>query len=249
MLKKRIIPILLLSRNLLVKTKKFSSDRIVGNILQSIRIFNKRQSDELTFIDIDASRGNGKIEINFMKEIISECNMPISIGGGINSCDEIENLLNIGFDKIIIGKEFIKNINFIENAVKIFGSQSITAGVDIVFKNNKFQIKNSFNNKIAKNLKNWLLFLEQKQIGEFLITSVDDEGSISGYNLKLLNHVHPLTNRPILFNGGCKSTNDFEKILSYKNVMGACASSIFFFSKITPADVKKKIEKKINIRI
>lgn len=249
MLKKRIIPILLLSRNLLVKTKKFSSDRIVGNILQSIRIFNKRQSDELTFIDIDASRDNGKIEISFMKEIISECNMPISIGGGINSCDEIENLLNIGFDKIIIGKEFVKNINFIENAVKIFGSQSITAGVDIVFKNNKFQIKNSFNNKIAKNLENWLLFLQQKQIGEFLITSVDDEGSISGYNLKLLNHIHHLTNKPILFNGGCKSINDFEKILSYKNVMGACASSIFFFSKITPADVKKKIKKKINIRI
>ena len=140
MLKKRIIPILLISRNLLIKTKKFSSDRTVGNIIQSVKVFNKRESDELTIIDVDASRGLGSIEVGFVKEIIAECNMPISIGGGIKSNIEIENLLKIGFDKVIINNQFLNNPNFIEESVKKFGSQSITIGIDVIKK--KWRIQN-----------------------------------------------------------------------------------------------------------
>ena len=118
MLKKRIIPILLISRNLLIKTKNFTSDRTVGNIIQSVKVFNKRESDELTIIDIDSSRGIESMDVGFLKEIIAECGMPISAGGGIKTNIEIENLLSIGFDKVIINNAFVMKPDFIEDSVK-----------------------------------------------------------------------------------------------------------------------------------
>tara|TARA_S200000501_G_scaffold351818_1_gene370071 strand:+ start:482 stop:1231 length:750 start_codon:yes stop_codon:yes gene_type:complete len=249
MLKKRIIPILLISRNLLIKTKKFSSDRTVGNIIQSVKVFNKRESDELTIIDVDASRGLGSIEVGFVKEIIAECNMPISIGGGIKSNIEIENLLKIGFDKVIINNQFLNNPNFIEESVKKFGSQSITIGIDVIKKNGEFRILHKNENFKSKNLSEWIKFAESRNVGEFFFTSINNEGMMDGYNYELLNFIHPIVNKPILFNGGCKSISDCEKVLSKKKVMGACASSIFFFTKITPASIKTRLKKKINVRI
>lgn len=249
MLKKRIIPVLLISRNLLIKTKSFTADRTVGNIIQSVKIFNKRESDELTIIDVDASRGIGNIEIDFMKEIIAECNMPISIGGGIKTNSEIENLLKIGFDKVVINNAFLKKPDFIEDSVKTFGSQSITIGIDVIRKNNQFEIMHQHKNKIAKNLSDWISFVQEKKVGEFFFTSVNCEGMMVGYDYNLLNYIHPLIKRPILFNGGCKSIDDCEKVLSLPKVMGACASSIFFFTKITPGNIKAKIKKNINVRI
>jgi cyclase len=249
MLKKRIIPVLLISRNLLIKTKKFISDRTVGNVIQSVKVFNKRESDELTIIDIDASRGIKSIDIGFLKEIIAECAMPISAGGGIETNAEIENLLKIGFDKVVINNGFLKKPDFIEDSVKKFGSSSITIGIDIVKKNHEFELINKYNNKHAKTLSDWIGFAQKKNVGEFFITSVNHEGMMVGYDYELLNYIHPLVNRPILFNGGCKSILDCEKILSYQKVMGACASSIFFFTKLTPASIKSKIKKNINVRL
>ena len=249
MLKKRIIPVLLISRNLLIKTKNFTSDRIVGNIIQSIKVFNKRESDELTIIDVDASRGFGSIETGFMREIVAECNMPISVGGGIKTNLEIENLLKIGFDKVIINKSFLINPDFIEESVKKFGSQSITIGIDVIKKDNEFKIMTQNKNKYAKKLSSWITFAQSKDVGEFFFTSVNYEGMMNGYDYELINFIHPLIKKPILFNGGCKSIADCEKILSLEKVMGACASSIFFFTKLTPASIKSKIKKNINVRV
>ncbi len=249
MLKKRIIPVLLISRNLLIKTKNFTSDRTVGNIIQSIKVFNKRESDELTIIDVDASRGIGSIETSLMKEIVAECNMPISAGGGIKTNTEIENLLKIGFDKVVINNAFLARPDFIEDSVKKFGSQSITIGIDVIKKDNEFKIMDQNKSKYTKNLSTWIAFAQSKDIGEFFFTSVNYEGMMGGYDYDLLNFIHPLIKKPILFNGGCKSIADCEKILSLQKVMGACASSIFFFTKLTPASIKAKIKKKINVRV
>jgi cyclase len=248
MLKKRIIPILLLSKNLLIKTKKFSSDRVIGNIIQSIKIFNKRESDELVIIDVDASRGFGEIEIHLMKEIISECNMPISIGGGIKNNLQIKNLLNIGFDKVIINNSFIKNPDFISESVKIFGSQSITIGIDIIKNNNQFKIVCKDKNQKPPKLIDWIKFAQDRDVGEILITSVDLEGTMSGFDYNLLSYIYSHVKKPIIFNGGCGSIKDFKKILSFQKVMGACASSVFFFTEITPDSIKKNIKNKINVR-
>jgi len=248
-LKKRIIPVLLISRNLLIKTKNFTSDRTVGNIIQSIKVFNRRESDELTIIDVDASRGIGSIETSLMKEIVAECNMPISAGGGIKTNAEIENLLKIGFDKVVINNAFLNRPSFIEDSVKKFGSQSITIGIDVIRKDNEFKIMQQNKNKYAKNLSAWIAFAQNKDVGEFFFTSVNCEGMMKGYDYDLLNFIHPLIKKPILFNGGCKSISDCEKILSLQKVMGACASSIFFFTKLTPASIKSKIKKNISLRV
>lgn len=248
MLKKRIIPVLLISNDLLVKTKKFSSDRVIGNIIQSIKVFNKRESDELTIIDLDASRGKGKIETHFLKEIISECTLPLSVGGGISNKHEIKELLNIGFDKVIINKGFLENPNFINQSVNIFGSQSISIGIDIIKDGKTFKIFNKKKNNKNTDLIKWVKFVQDQDVGEILITSVDNEGTMKGYDFDLLDYIYKYINKPIIMNGGCGKIKDFEKILLKKKVMGACASSVFYFTQITPNTVKQKIKKKVNLR-
>ena len=247
MLKKRIIPVLLISNNLLVKTKKFSSDRVIGNIIQTIKVFTRRGSDELSIIDLDASRGIGDIEIHYMKEIISECNLPISVGGGIKSINQIGKLLNIGFDKVIINKGFLNKPELISDSVNTFGSQSITLGLDVIFKNNSFNIHCS-NKKTTLTLKEWVEFAEKKNIGEIFLSSVDHDGIMDGYNINLINYITQFTKKPLILNSGCGKISDIKTALSFDQIKGAAASSIFFYTEITPEDIKKQIENSIPVR-
>ncbi len=247
MLKKRIIPILLFDNNLLIKTKNFNNDRIVGNIIQSIKVFNKRDTDELCIIDLNSSRNRNQIDLFLLKELISECNMPVSYGGGIKDVQEIQKLLKIGIDKVIINNSFLKNKNFIHDVSNEFGSQSIIAAIDIISDNNKLKIFSKEKpNKL--NVIEWLKEIQKERIGELLITSVNHEGTMKGYDFNMLDNIYKYLEKPTLFNGGASSIEDFKKLFTYKNIMAGCASSIFLFTEITPSLVKKSLIKDFPIR-
>ena len=132
MLKVRVIPILTFNGLSLVKTKQFKLPRIVGNPIQSARVFNSRDVDELVFIDIMASKMKRKINLNLVKNVIKECFMPVTIGGGISSFEDISDLLKIGADKVLIKTKALNDIDFIKNAVNYFGSQCISISVDVL---------------------------------------------------------------------------------------------------------------------
>lgn len=246
MIKKRIIPILQFKNNLAIKTKQFIKHRNLGNLLQYVKVFNKRQSDEMSIINLSKnSYGGSEYDFTFIESITSECKMPLSIGGGINNLNQIERLLEFGCDKIVVGNSFIKNKNFIKEIVKNFGSQLIIASIDVIKLDDNFRIFS----KTDLNLLDWVKEIQDLGVGEILLTAVHNEGMMNGYDISLIDFVYNSIKVPLLFNGGASNFIDFETALNIDKVYGACASSIFLFSEITPNLIKKNISKNIPLRI
>ena len=249
MLKKRIIPILLYYNAWLVKTIQFNKRRNVGNLQQIINVFKDRKLDELVIIDLYATSSNLNFNFNILDDVTQECNMPLIIGGGIKNLFDAEQAFKKGADKIIIGSAGYENVEFIRSIVENFGGQSLVFSIDVKKENQKYSIfsKNG-KNKIDIPLKDWLTKIQDFGVGELLITSIDKEGTMSGYDYGLLEEVEDCIRVPLIFNGGAGAQKDFTKLLKNKKIMGACASSVFFFTEITPKSIKKNLKNK-NIKL
>ena len=248
MLKVRIIPALTFNGLSLVKTKNFSRPRIVGNPIQAARVYNSRNVDELIFVDINATIQKRKINTNLVKKVIDECFMPVTIGGGINTFEDINDLLRIGADKVIIKTKAIKDSEFIESAVKYFGSQCISIAVDVYKENNQFFIKNIFDVKLPLN--EFIPEMVNCNVGEFVVNSVDNDGMMDGFNHKLFDTIHKLSGIPTVALGGAGTPKHFEDLYNsgFKGAMAG--SSIYHFTQFTPLDVKHHLLKnKVPIRL
>ena len=244
MLKKRIIPVLQYTDQSSIKTKNFENPRNVGNLVQYVSVFNKRQSDELCLINLSNKFLNKSFDFDYLKEVTTYCNMPLSIGGSIDKISEIENLLIAGTDKIILGKSILKNNKILKDVIKNFGSQLIIASVDINFLDNEYFLNYDKNLNYLDHIK----FLQNEGVGEILINCVHKDGQMSGYDLNLIDKIYNDLETSLLINGGASTSKDFQNVLEIDKVQGACASSIFLFSEETPASIKKKLSKNIPLR-
>lgn len=239
MLKIRIIPILTFNGFGLVKTKKFNHPRMVGNPVQSARVYNSRGVDELIFLDINASKQNRNLNLNIINDVVKECFMPVGIGGGINSIDDINNLLKIGADKVVIKTAAILNPSFIKQASRFFGTQCITVAVDAIVKNNEYFIYNQgvTNIKVSDFIKQ----MEDLGAGELILTSVDNDGEMNGFNCDLFKRVEKTTTLPIVMVGGGGNLNHYQELFIQTNCEAVGSSSIFHFTQFTPLDIKLKL--------
>ena len=171
----------------LVKTKRFDDKRNVGNLQQMINVFKDRKLDELVLIDLMATSENVNFNFNILDEVASECNMPLIIGGGIKNIHDVETAFKKGADKIIVGSAGIKDNNFIDVIVKNFGSQSLVAAIDIKKINNKYSIFIDNGKTIIKSsVIDWIQKIQELGAGELLVTSIDFEGTMNGYDHLLL---------------------------------------------------------------
>ena len=241
MLKIRIIPVLTFNGFSLVKTKQFKNPRTIGNPIQAARIFNNRNVDELIFVDIEASKQNRKINLNVVSKIIEECYMPITIGGGISSFEDINNLLKIGADKVLIKSKAIEDPTFIFEAVNYFGSQCISIAVDVFKQNNSYFIYQ--NNLESISLESFILKMNTLCVGEFAVNYVNNDGMMNGYELQLYNEIMNMTEKPIIAIGGASEPNHFVELVASGFFGGIAASSIYNFTEYTPNDVKLAINK------
>ena len=246
MLKSRIIPILTFNGFGLVKTKQFNNPRTVGNPVQSARVYNSRGVDELVFIDIQASKQNRKINLKLVADVIKECYMPVSVGGGIQTIEDINNLLKIGADKVVIKTKAITDKDFIKNAVSFFGSQCICISVDAYKHEDEYLIYNELNEKIP--LQQFVLDMINCNVGEFIVNSVDNDGMMNGFDIELINKVEGLTNIPIIAVGGGAKMEHYNELFSKTNVKAVGSASIFHFTQFTPLDIKIEL-KSINIPV
>jgi cyclase len=249
MLQTRIIPILLLHKGGLYKTKKFKKPVYIGDPINTIKIFNDKEVDELIILDIDASRNNQEPDYKIIKDIASECFMPICYGGGISSINQIKNIFSIGVEKISINSMLFQNTTLIEEAIKLFGSQSIVASIDInktLF--GKYSIYNHIKRKNIE--KNYLVFIqkiEKKGVGEILINCVYNDGIQKGYDIELFKHISKNTNIPIVACGGAGTLTDCQSLIQNAQVSAVVGSMFVFHGKhqavlVTYPD-RKKIEK------
>ena len=242
MLKVRIIPVLTFNGFGLVKTKKFSNPRMVGNPVQAARVYNIRGVDELVFVDIFATKQKRKLNLKLVGEVIRECYMPVAIGGGIETIADINNLLKIGADKVIIKTKALTDLNFIKEAVNFFGSQCITIAVDAIKENGSYKISNNLN--LDLDLFSFIKRMEDCQVGEFVLNSVDNDGMMAGFDTELVRSVHDITQIPIIAVGGGGELNHYSDLFTSTNIGAVGSASIFHFTQFTPHDIKMELASK-----
>ena len=250
MLKKRIIPTLLFKNNKLVKGINFNSWRTVGSIMQSVRIYKMRKVDELILLDISATNLNKKIDLDLINEVANECFMPLTFGGGVKTIEDISNILKSGADKVCINTASINNLKFIKEACKIFGSQAIVISVDYK-KSEAIEIwSNSGQVKSDLVFEDYLKDLESIGVGEIILTSIDKDGTMEGYDIDTIIKVNKFLNIPIIASGGAGNFENMLDLLNSTNVSALAASSIYHFTNKTPLDIKKFLfTKKVPVRL
>jgi cyclase len=246
MLKVRIIPILTFNGFGLVKTKKFTNPRMVGNPVQAARVYNNRGVDELVFIDIFATTQKRKINLKLVADVIKECYMPVAIGGGIETIQDINDLLKIGADKVIIKTKALVDIDFIKEAVAFFGSQCISISVDAFKTTEGYKIYNKLD--IDKSLEVYIQEMIDCKVGEIVLVSVDNDGMMNGFDIELINFVEKMTNIPVIAAGGGGNMEHYNELFSKTNVQAVGSASIFHFTQYTPLDIKNEL-KSINIPV
>ena len=242
MLKCRVIPILTFNGFALVKTKGFGSNaRMIGNAVQAAKVYNSRNVDELVFLDIYASKKNRKMNLQMARLIIDECFMPVALGGGIKTIKDIEDLLAIGADKVVLKSKIIENPEFINQASSIYGNQCITLAIDAVKKeDNRYYLYNILGKEIL--LFEFLKKIESYNFGEIILTSVNNDGMMNGFDIKLVSEVEKIINVPIVVSGGAGNLDHFKELFSKTNIEAVGASSIFHFTRYTPRDLKLAIQ-------
>ena len=245
---KRIIPIILFQEFQVVKTIKFSKLRVIGNFEQTIETFNIRDVDEIIILDIEASKKNYKINLDVLKSLSRNANMPFSFGGGVKTLNDVERILKNGADKVVINNQAIKNLKFIEEASRKFGKQCIVSAVDYKIDGDKFLLYSHSQKKTLDNdIFEYLKILEDSGAGEILLSSVDNDGLMKGFEMELIKKIHK-TRIPIILSGGCGNPQHI-KIAFENNVDAVAAGSVFYFSHFSYSDLKQYLfEHKQNIR-
>lgn len=213
MLRTRVIPVLLLRNKGLVKTVKFDKGKYIGDPINAVKIFNDKEVDELVLLDIDAAKENRKPDFDAIKDIASECFMPLAYGGGITTLDDIKKLFAIGVEKVIINTQALTDLNLVTTASEIFGDQSIVVSVDVT-KNfwGKYQVYTHANKKHASiDLVEYVQQAEKAGAGEIILNSVDLDGTMSGYDLKLIEKIAHSITVPLVACGGAANIEDLKK--------------------------------------
>jgi len=242
MLKHRVIPCVLLKDWQLVKSINFTSFRTIGHPTSTARIYNARNVDELIVLDIDASLNDEEINEEIISDIANECFMPLTIGGGINSIDDIYSILNAGADKVSINSKALEDLEFIRKASSIFGSQCIVCSIDVKKIDNNYKVFNKKQGILDIDPLSLAKQYQEYGAGEILLTSVDNEGSTNGYDIELIKLFKDKLEIPIILNGGMG--NPKHAVDAIENGADAVAAAyIFHFSRFTPNDIKDECQK------
>ena len=251
MLKKRIIPLLLLMDDRLVKTVNFNNFKDVGNPVSSAKIFSNSDADELILLNINRENRLSGSLIPVLKEISEECFIPISVGGGINSFNDASEIIKNGADKIIINSICYKNYNFVKNLANKLGRQAVVASIDVKKINNKYVLFSNCGKKLNQiSLEEHISKLIKNNVGEIMINSIDCEGTMSGPDLDLVMQVTNISNVPIIYSSGVGNYDHIKDIFKISKVSAVACGSLFNFTDSNPIRVKSYLKNyNINLRI
>lgn len=239
MLKVRVIPTLLFRDPCLVKNKKFDSWRRIGTVLPAVRVYNTRDVDELIFVDIDAFEDKRSIDPIDVQQFSNDCFVPLTVGGGITHIDQITPLLRAGADKVSINSASFDTPQLITQAAKKYGTQCIVASVDAKQDHHKHICwKSSGHINANVEVVDWCRQLEELGAGEILLTSIDQDGTMNGYDLELIDKVSRAVQIPVIASGGAGSYEHMLQAIQ-AGATAVAAASIFHFTEHTPLEAKK----------
>ncbi|MBK9502058.1 MAG: imidazole glycerol phosphate synthase subunit HisF [Leptospiraceae bacterium] len=244
MLKVRIIPTLLWKNFGLVKGVGFNSWRRVGPVLPAVKVYNSRDVDELILVDIMASQEGNLPDIESVNDFSVECSVPFTVGGGITELSQIVSLLHAGADKISINSSAYTNPKLIESAAKRFGAQCVVASIDVKRMDDGIYQCYSHSGTILteKNPIEWAKELADLGAGEILLTSMDRDGSMLGYDLDLIEKVTSVVDIPVIASGGAGNYQHMIDAIKQAGASAVAAASIFHFTESTPSGAKAALQ-------
>jgi len=227
----RVIPVLLLKDKALVKSKKFKDFRYIGDPINAVKVFNDLKADELVFLDIEASNEGRTISKDLVQKVGEEANMPFSVGGGIKSIKDIQQITAMGAEKVILNTNAVKNQNFIKEASENFGSSTIVVSIDV---KNTFWGKNVIWTNSGRDSSDYspiefAQIAEQQGAGEIIIQSIEKDGTMSGYDIKLIKEVSRSVTIPVVALGGAGSVGHLHKAYRAGCANALAAGSMFVF--------------------
>ena len=254
MLAKRIIPCLDVANGRVVKGVNFENLRDVGDPVEIARAYEHAGADELVFLDITATHESRDIMLDTVRHTAEQVFMPLTVGGGIRTLDDCRTLLAAGADKISINSTAIRDPDFITAAAKRFGSQCIVVAIDPKrIRNGKSETWDVHINggriPTGKHAVAWAVEMENRGAGEILLTVMDADGTLDGYDIEITSAVSRGVNIPVIASGGAGSPEHIYQVLTLGNADAALAASIFHFGTYTIEETKDYLnEKGVTVR-
>lgn len=250
MLKKRIIPCLDVKDGRVVKGTNFVNLRDAGDPVEVAEIYDRQKADEIVFLDITASHEKRPIFIDVVQRTAEKVFMPLTVGGGINTIEDIRALLNAGADKVSINTAAVKRPEFVREAAERFGSQCIVVAVDAKKVGDHWEVfTHGGRNPTGKDVIAWVKEVAKLGAGEILLTSMDADGTKDGYDLPLTKAVAEAVNIPVIASGGAGTLQSFADVFKKTGADAALAASVFHYGEFTVQQVKDFLrEKKIEVR-
>lgn len=264
MLAKRIIPCLDVKDGRVVKGTKFLELRDAGDPVEVARVYDREGADELTFLDITASHENRGIILDVVRRTAEEVFMPLTVGGGIRTLDDIRNLLNAGADKVSINTAAVSDPEFVKRAAERFGSQCIVVAIDAKRvtppasppklegeQKGRWEVFTHGGRKpTGLDAIEWAMRMEGFGAGEILLTSMDRDGTKDGYDLELTRAVSEAVGIPVIASGGVGSPEHIYRGFVEGKADAALAASIFHYKEYSIREVKEYLrEKGVEVRL
>jgi cyclase len=253
MLTKRIIPCLDVNMGRVVKGVNFVNLKDVGDPVEIAEFYNREGADELVFLDITASNEGRKTMIDVVKRTAEKVFIPLTVGGGISTLEDIKNILRAGADKVSLNSAAIRNPQIVKEASDRYGAQCVVVAVDAKMREDKSGWNVYINGgRIDTGLDaiEWVKKAESLGAGEILLTSMDADGTKAGYDIALTNAVSSAVNIPVIASGGCGKIEDFFEVFDESGADAALAASIFHYRELSVREVKEYLKKKgVSVRI
>lgn len=245
MLTKRIIPCLDIEGGRVVKGVNFVNITDIGDPVEFGKFYEEEGADELVFLDISASWENRGTAIELVARVAHELFIPFTVGGGIRTVKDMRSILYAGSDKIALNTQAIRDPELITRGARYFGNQCIVVAIDAKRVAGRWEVFiNGGRTKADVELIDWAKQVERLGAGEILLTSIDRDGTLDGFDLEMLTAVCEVVNIPVIASGGAGRQEDFAAVFENTNVDAALAASIFHRREVKIADLKGYLESK-----
>jgi cyclase len=250
MLKKRIIACLDIKDGRTVKGVNFIDIRDAGDPVELAKKYVEQRADELVFLDITATIEKRKTFAELVKRIAEEINIPFTVGGGIENIDDVALLISAGADKVSINTSAFRNPGIITMVAKQFGSQCIVVAIDTQFINNEWMVYiDAGHTPTEMKAVDWALKAEKYGAGEILLTSMNADGTKSGFSIEITREISKRLNIPVIASGGAGTIEHFREVFTKTPCSAALAASIFHYGEVSIPELKEYLSaKNINVR-
>lgn len=228
----RIIPVLLVEQGRLVKTIKFSKPSYVGDLVNSVRIFNEKEVDELAILDISASKRGRGPNFELIREVTDECFMPLAYGGGISEVAHVKRLVQMGVEKVVVNTAAMTDPTFVSAAADAVGSQSVVVSIDVktsLFGGYGARAVSGSRKVRADSIPKLVQRMVAAGAGEILLNNIDRDGTLLGYDHDLLRQVTAASSVPVISCGGAANHGDLARAVSQSGAAACAAGALFTY--------------------